>query len=98
MEIFKAIVINNNEKYYINIEDQDETAIASIPISDDEPNKVKFAFNSLILRLKQGLFSIKMPEVEGNLYAQVANEYIIQLNKELKEVFEEMEHHNLIEN
>ena len=95
MEIFKATVINNESKYYIEIKDID-SLIATIPISEDEPNKVKSAFNSLILRLKEGDFVIEMTDVGNDLYSQVSNEYINQLNREIGEVFSEMEHYNLL--
>jgi len=95
METFKATVINNESKYYIEIKDID-SLIATIPISEDEPNKVKLAFNSLILRLKEGDFVIEMTDVGNDLYSQVSNEYINQLNREIGEVFSEMEHYNLL--
>jgi hypothetical protein len=95
MDTLKATVVEDNDKYFIDIENQDETI--RIPMSDDLPNEVKSSFNKLIRRLKQGQFTIKIDEVQSDLFSQVANEYIKQLNRELKEVFGEMEGYNLIE-
>ncbi|MFA6192970.1 MAG: hypothetical protein WC665_11555 [Sulfurimonas sp.] len=95
METFNATVIEKEEKYYINIADSGGL-IAAIPISEDEPNEVKSAFNSLIIRLKKGRFAIEMTDVGTDLYSQVSNEYINQLNGEIEEVFTEMEHYNLV--
>jgi len=90
-----VLLVNYEDKYYIEIKDID-SLIATIPISEDEPNKVKSAFNSLILRLKEGKFVIEMTDIGNDLYSQVSNEYINQLNREIEEVFLEMEHYELL--
>ncbi len=95
MEILDATVVEDNGKYFIRIMDGVESI--NIPISDDQPNEVKSAFNKIILRLKRGKFKINMVEVSQDLFSQVANEYIKQLNRELLEVFGEMERYGLIE-
>lgn len=68
----------------------------SIPISDESPNAIKSAFNSLILRIKEGLFQIKLDKVGEDLFSQVANEYLTQLNKEIVEVHKEMDQYGLL--
>lgn len=95
METLEATVVKDEEKYFIKIVDGNNEI--NIPLSEDQPNKVKLAFNSLILRLKKGKFEIIMTEVQGDLFSQVANEYIKQLNKEILEVFGEMKQYGLVE-
>jgi len=65
-------------------------------MSEDKPNEVKSAFNSLIARIKDGEFQIELAEVGEDLFSQVANEYITQLNRDIQEVRGEMEQHGLV--
>lgn len=97
METFNANILKEEEKYYIQIVGDDEKFNVKIPISEDEPNAVKSAFNLLIQRLKEGPYNIAMPEVKEDLFSQVANEYIKHLNKEIEDVLGEMRHYNLVE-
>lgn len=94
METIKATVVQVDEKHYINIEDKKYTI--RIPISEDKPNEVKSAFNRLIARIKDGEFQIELAEVGEDLFSQVANEYITQLNREIQEVHGEMEQYGLV--
>jgi hypothetical protein len=65
-------------------------------MSEDKPNEVKSAFNRLIARIKDGVFQIELTEVGEDLFSQVANEYITQLNREIQEVHGEMEQYGLV--
>jgi len=94
METIKASIQCKDEKYFIQIE-SGEDGIA-IPISEDKPNDIKSAFNKLIARLKSGKFQIQLENVRDDLFSQVANEYITQLNSELVEVYGEMSRHGLV--
>ena len=95
MDTLKAVVVVSNEKYFLNITNGKE--IIGIPLSDDRPNEVKASFNKLIRRLKQGLFTISMDDVQNDLFSQVASEYIKQLNRDLKEVFGELKQYKLLD-
>lgn len=88
MEILKAFVRVDKDKYTLEVELGDEVAV--IPLSQDQSNEVKEAFNKLIVRLKSGLFRIELQECEDDLFSQVSKEYLVQLNSELAEVFGEM--------
>ena len=94
MVVVDAFVEEIDGKYYIKI--VGDTDI-SIPLTEDDPNQVKKSFNKLILRLKKGVFSIELKGVEESLIHQVSKEYLAQLNKELSEVYGEMEQHDLID-
>lgn len=95
METIKATVVQEDEKYFININDKENTI--RIPMSEDKPTEVKSAFNKLIARIKDGEFQIELVEVGEDLFSQVANEYITQLNREIQEVYSEMQQYDLIE-
>lgn len=95
MEIVKASVVEEDDKHYIRIEVEDGPI--DIPISENEPNEVKSAFNSLILRLKKGIFQLDIGEVGQDLFSQVAKEYIQQLNSEIQEIHGEMDTYELLE-
>lgn len=95
METIRATVQNVDEKYFIKIEAEDHEI--RIPMSEDNPNEVKSAFNKLIARIKGGKFRIELEEVGEDLFSQVANEYIAQLNRELYEVFGEMVQYRLVQ-
>ena len=94
METIKAVVEVVDEKYFISIDLEDGV---KIPLSEDKPNEVKSAFNYLIHRIKDGPFQIEFEGLGADLFTQVASEYIKQLNRELMEVFGEMEGYGLIE-
>ena len=94
METIKAEVMHLDEKYFIAIEAEDHTI--KIPMSEDKPNEVKIAFNRLIARIKDGEFQIELDEVGDDLFSQVANEYIKQLNREIQEVHGEMKQYGLV--
>lgn len=94
MEAIKATVAQIDEKQFIKIELADGAVL--IPMSDDKADDVKSAFNKLIVRVKKGEFQVKLEGLGEDLFSQVANEYIKQLNREIKEVHAEMKQHGLI--
>lgn len=94
METIKAEVVELEKKYFIKIDAKDHTI--RIPMSDDKPNEVKSAFNMLIARIKDGEFQIELDKIGEDLFSQVANEYINQLNREIKEVHGEMDQYGLV--
>ena len=94
METIKATVVQVDEKHFIKIENEKDTI--RIPMSEDKPNEIKSAFNRLIARIKGGEFQIELAEVGEDLFSQVANEYITQLNREIQEVHGEMKQYGLV--
>ncbi|MCW4447095.1 hypothetical protein OHV10_23025 [Vibrio splendidus] len=93
METIKADLRKQDEKYFIDI--LFDTTI-SIPISDDDHNEVKSAFNLLIEQLKDRVFSIELNEADKDLFYHVAVEYLEQLNGELLSVHQEMEQYGFL--
>lgn len=93
METIKANLRKQEEKYFIDI--LFDTTI-SIPISDDDHNEVKSAFNLLIEQLKDRAFSIELNEADKDLFYHVAVEYLEQLNIELLSVHQEMEQYGFL--
>ena len=82
------------EKYFLKI--NVEQGPVTIPLSDDNPNAVKSAFNKLVQRIKIGEFTIKLDMVGEDLFSMVANEYLAQLNREIQEVHSQMQEYGLV--
>lgn len=95
MVIVNAVLSEVEKKYSIDINFNDE--IISIPISETNANVVKSSFNTLLRYLKQGEFTIELEGTYTGLFYHVAVEYIEQLNKELSEVYKEMEQYGFID-
>lgn len=93
MGTHRATVIVLDDKHYIKIEVGQEEI--KIPMSEDKPNEVKSAFNELISLLRNGKLQIELDDLGEDLFSQVANEYITQLNREIQEVFGEMVQYGL---
>lgn len=89
METVKAVLGEVEDNYSINIDINDD--VISIPISETNANVVKSSFNTLMRHLQKGEFRIELEGSYSGLFYHVAVEYIEQLNKELSEIFNEME-------
>jgi len=95
MDKIEATLLTESDKYSIQINSEPKIII---PISDDNANAVKSAFNKLIEQLQKGKFSISLTDQEDKgLFYYVANEYIEQLNGELSDVYDNMEQYGFIE-
>lgn len=94
METIKATVVEIEDEHFIKLETGDDEI--NIPISEDKPNEVKSAFNKLIVRIKDGEFEIGLEDIGQDLFSQVANEYVTQLNREIQEVRGEMKDYGLV--
>lgn len=95
MVTLEATVECDEEKYFLKISVEEGTV--TIPLSDDNPNAVKSAFNKLIQRIRIGEFAIKLDKVGDDLFSMVANEYLTQLNREIQEVRSQMKEYDLVE-
>ena len=96
METHKAFVTDDGSEHILNLEVKD--SVLKIPLTKDEPNDIKKAFNELIIHLRKGPLEFSVTdEKDGDLIYQVAREYVQQLNKDLKEVYRELEAHQLTE-
>jgi len=96
METHEAILEEVDSEHYLSLKIGD--TVLKIPLTKDEPNEIKKVFNALIIRLKKGPFNFTMVEKEdGDLIYHVAKEYVKQLNTELSEVYQELEHNQLLE-
>lgn len=94
MVTLEATVEFVDDKYILKIDVGDDAV--TIPLSDDNPNAVKSAFNQLLQRIRLGAFSISLREVGDDLFSMVANEYLTQLNREIQEVRSQMEEYGLV--
>jgi hypothetical protein len=94
MVTLEATVECIEEEYFLKI--NVEQGAVTIPLSDDDPNAVKSAFNKLIQRIRLGEFTIQLDEVGDDLFSMVASEYLAQLNREIQEVHGQMKEHGLL--
>lgn len=83
-----------DENYFIRINVEQGTV--TIPLSEDNPNAVKSAFNKLLQRIRVGEFNIKLDRVGEDLFSMIANEYLAQLNREIQEVRSQMQEYGLV--
>lgn len=94
METLKAMVENADDKYSLRI--KVESGDVVIPLSDDNANAVKSAFNKLIQRIREGEFKIQLDNEGNDLFSMVAKEYLTQLNKEIREVHRQIKEFGLL--
>lgn len=96
METHEATVAVDGPEHFLSLKIED--SVLKIPLTKEEPKEIKRVFNELIIHLKKGPLKFSMAEKEdGDLIYQVAKEYVTQLNKELSEVYQELEAYQLIE-
>lgn len=94
MENVDANVVKIGEKHFIEIEIDNEKI--QIPMSDDNSNEVKKAFNKLIAKIEDKEFKVELKNIGEDLFSQVANEYIKQLNQDIHGVHDEMRRYGLL--
>lgn len=94
MVTLEATVEHKDEACFLKINVED--GAVTIPLSHDDPNAVKSAFNGLIQRIRLGEFTIQLDEVGDDLFSMVANEYLTQLNREIQEVYSQMKEYGLL--
>lgn len=96
METYDAEVIEDDEVFYLSFNvDGDKLRI---PLTKDEPNEIKSVFNKLIIKLKKGEFEFSLEEKEdGDIFYHIAQEYVSQLNLEMKGIYKELSDLELLE-
>ncbi len=95
METKKATIKRDASNTFLVLEASGKSL--EIILTDDNPNNIISAFNTLLKDLKKGLFQYHLHDVTDDLYFHICKEYIKQLNSELKAVFAEMKDYNLLE-
>jgi hypothetical protein len=68
-----------------------------IVLTEDKPNEVKTVFNKLLKQLKSGEFDFCLSDEKEDLYYHICDEYITQLNTELKSTYKELQDNGLLE-
>lgn len=71
--------------------------VLGIVLTEDKPNNVKAVFNTLLEHLKNGEFDFKLSDEKEDLYFHICEEYIKQLNSELKSTYKELQDNGLLE-
>ena len=67
-----------------------------IVLTDDDPNEVKSVFNTLLSHLKNEEIEFILEDIEKDLYFYICEEYIKQLNTELKSTYTELKDNGLL--
>ncbi|MBS1686599.1 MAG: hypothetical protein JSS76_17810 [Bacteroidetes bacterium] len=67
-----------------------------IILTEDNPKNVMATFNSLLKRLKEGLFEFVLEDDVQDLFMNISSEYITQLNSELTAVHKDLVNYELI--
>ena len=94
METLNAMVENTENKYFLRI--KVESGDVVIPLSEENANAVKSAFNKLIQRIRDGAFKIELDKDGDDLFSMVAKEYLTQLNREMREVHSQIKELDLL--
>lgn len=68
-----------------------------IILTDDNPNNIKSAFNTILKELKKGVFEFVLEDKTQDLYNNICKEYITQLNSEIKLIYDELVEYELTE-
>jgi len=95
METRKASIKRDKKNTYLVLETSPKNL--EIILTDDNPNSIMTAFNSLLSELKKGLIQFDLEDTKEDLYYHICKEYVKQLNTEIKEVFNELEDYKLLE-
>ncbi len=95
METKKATIAREKDKTSLVLSGVSSNHV--IILTEDKPNNIKFVFNNLIMDLKKGAFQYELDDSIMDLYHNICKEYIIQLNTEMKSIYDELEEFDLLE-
>lgn len=95
METKKATIKREDTNTYLVLEVGDNSL--EIILTDDNPSNVKLVFNNLLKELKKGLFEFNLEDETQDLYYNICLEYLIQLNSEVKAIYDELVDYELTE-
>ncbi len=93
METLKSRIQEEGKRQYLELVLPDGSA--RIPLTEDKPQTVKDVFNRLIILLKNSPLRFEFEKGSGDLYSQIGEEYIRQLNTELKMIWDELVDYDL---
>lgn len=95
METKKATIKREEANTYLVLEVGETTV--QITLTDDNPNNVKAAFNTILKELKNGLFEYALKDEMSDLYNNICVEYLKQLNAEIQTIYNELKEYELTE-
>lgn len=95
MATIKATIRRDGDNVYLVLISGQEPL--EIILTDDNPNNIKAVFNKLLKKLKSGIFEFELEDHSEDLYKFICQEYINQLNEELKAVHKELEDYLLLD-
>jgi hypothetical protein len=95
METKKATIRREETNTFLVLE-VGETPLEII-LTDDNPNNIKKVFNNLLKELKKGVFEFNLEDEGKDLFQNICTEYIVQLNVEVKAIYDELVDYELTE-
>lgn len=95
METKKATIQREEANTYLVLEVGQ--SLVKITLTDDNPNDIKKAFNSILKELKKGFFEFELEDETQDLYNNISFEYLKQLNSEMNAIYKELKEYELIE-
>ncbi len=95
METRIASIKRDKKNVYLVLESSPKNL--EIILTEDNPNSIMTAFNSLLSELKKGMIQFDLKDSKEDLYYHICKEYIKQLNTEIREVFSELKDYELLE-
>jgi len=94
MEKFNTKIVRKDEDFILTIKLRSETIEFSL--TEDKPEEVRAAFNRLIVLLKSSPIVLTFKKEGDDLYQQIGEEYIKQLNRELSTVRNDLEEYEMV--
>lgn len=93
METKKATIKRQESTTFLVLELNSD--ILEIILTEDNPNNIKIAFNSLLKELKKGPFEFILEDDKNDMYYHICQEYIRQLNSEINTIYSELQEYQL---
>lgn len=94
MEKFNTRIVSKDGDFILTMKLKKETV--EISLTEDKPEEVRAAFNRLIVLLKTSPIVLNFQKDGDDLYQQIGEEYIKQLNRELSIVRKDLEEYEMV--
>ena len=94
MEMYSAYIARSEEKVDLVFSIRGKAHM--ICLTSDSPNEIKVVFNELVKELKVAKFNFNLAEPGEDLFGNICQEYVKQLNSELSSVYGQMRAYGLV--
>lgn len=94
METHSAKIVRKSDEFYLCMDLSNSTL--ELSLTEDKPEEVRAAFNKLIVELKSTSIAFIFEKEGEDLFQQIGEEYIKQLNNELATVRKDLEEYEMV--